>query len=130
MMGQTRVQTALKEVRAMGPAKSGTAHFFHSRTTGLALGFLTFPFVAVLIGLQGADHGRMVAAMGNPLIAVLMIIVVAVSAYHMKLGMQVIIEDYVHSEGRKIAALIANSFFSWVMGAAGVFAILKMAFRP
>jgi len=129
MMGQTRVQTALKQVRAMGSAKSGTADFFRSRTTGLALGLLTPPFIVILIALQGADHGRMLAAMANPVVGVVMLLVVATSAFHMKLGMQVIIEDYVHSEGRKIAALIVNSFFSWVVGAAGVFAVLRMAFR-
>ncbi len=129
MMKQTRVLTPLKEVRAMGSARSGTSHFFRSRTTGLALGLLTLPFLAILIGLQGASHARMQLAMANPLVAITMLLVVAVSAYHMKLGMQVIIEDYVHDEGRKIAALIANSFFSWTLGAAGVFAVLRMAFR-
>ena len=129
MMKQTRVLTPLKEVRAMGSAKSGTGHFFRSRTTGLALGLLTLPFLVILIGLQGADHARLLATMANPIVAIVMLLVVAVSAFHMKLGMQVIIEDYVHDEGRKIAALIGNAFFSWVLGAAGVFAILRMAFR-
>ena len=129
MMGQTKVQTPLKQVRAMGSAKSGTGHFFRSRTTGLALGLLTLPFLVILVHLQGADHARLVAAMSNPFVAVTVLLVVAISAYHMQLGMQVIIEDYVHSEGRKIAALIANSFFSWALGAAAVFAVLKMAFR-
>jgi succinate dehydrogenase / fumarate reductase membrane anchor subunit len=129
MMKQTRVLTALKEVRAMGSAKSGTSHFFRSRTTGLALGLLTLPFLVILIALQGASHTRLLLAMANPFVAIVMLLVVAVSAYHMKLGMQVIIEDYVHDEGLKIAALIANSFFSWTLGAAGAFAVLRMALR-
>ncbi len=129
MMKQTRVLTPLKDVRAMGSAKSGTSHFFRSRTTGLALGLLTLPFLAILINLQGASHARLQLAAANPLVALVFLLVVAVSAYHMKLGMQVIIEDYIHDEGRKIAALIANSFFSWTLGAAGVLAVLRMALR-
>ncbi len=124
-----RVLTPLKQVRALGSAKSGTSHFFRSRTTGLALCLLIPPFLAILIGLQGASHARLLATLANPLVAVTMLLAVAVSACHMKLGMQVIIEDYVHDEAWKLAALIANAFFSWTLGAAGLFAILRMALR-
>ncbi len=80
MMKQTRVLTPLKEVRAMGSAKSGTSHFFRSRTTGLALGLLTLPFLAILINLQGASHARLQLAAANPLVALVFLLVVAVSA--------------------------------------------------
>jgi succinate dehydrogenase / fumarate reductase, membrane anchor subunit len=122
------MRTPMAKVRGLGSAKSGTDHFFRQRVTALANVPLAIAFVIILTMLLGAPHGRFVAAMQSPLIALLLLLFVVSGTIHMRLGMQVIIEDYIHDEGRKIALLIANTFFAIVIAAACCFAVLKMAF--
>jgi succinate dehydrogenase / fumarate reductase membrane anchor subunit len=122
------IRTPMARARALGSAKHGTQHFWGERVTGVALIPLTFIFVGALVFLHGKDHATVLHWIANPLIAIPFILVIATAAYHMKLGMQVIIEDYVHGDLIKFASLMANSFFSYIVGAAGVFAVLKIAF--
>jgi succinate dehydrogenase / fumarate reductase, membrane anchor subunit len=128
MHSNSSMRTPMAKVRGLGSAKSGTDHFFRQRVTALANVPLAVAFVIILTMLLGAPHGTFVATMKNPLVALVLLLFVVSGTIHMRLGMQVIIEDYIHEEGRKIALLIANTFFAIVIAAACIFAVLKMAF--
>ena len=103
-------------------------HFIGSRVTSVALLFLSIAFVAIVVGLLGRNHAAVVQILGSPLVAVLMLLFVGTTVYHMWIGMQEIIIDYVHDDAPKFAALLANSFFCVVIGITCVFAIFKLSF--
>jgi succinate dehydrogenase / fumarate reductase membrane anchor subunit len=118
----------LQRVRGLGSAKSGTEHWWHQRLTSVALVPLSVFLVILMVSLIGADHATVVARVGHPLVAVGLILTLIAIAWHMQLGMQVIIEDYVNSPGWKVSALIANTFFAVVIAVLGVFAVLRISF--
>lgn len=121
-------RTPLKNVRRLGSAKEGTDHFWRQRLTSVAaLILLPFMFWFVL-GLVGADYETVTQTLANPVVAILLLLFIVTSIIHMRIGMQVIIEDYVHVEGAKIALLMLNTFFSVLIGLACVFAILRLSF--
>jgi succinate dehydrogenase / fumarate reductase, membrane anchor subunit len=122
------IRTPLSRVRYLGAARSGTRHFWHQRLTSVALIPLTIAAVFVVIGLLGRNHAAVVQILGSSPVAIGLLLFVLVSIYHMWLGMQTIIEDYVHDELPKYAALMSNTFFSCAIGLAAVFAILKLSF--
>ena len=122
------IKTPLGQVRGLGSAKSGTHHWWMQRVTAIALIPLAIWFVASIIGLIGADRTIVLAWLHLPLVAVLMTLLLGVGFYHMKLGLQVIIEDYVHCEALKVAALMASNFACIALAVACVFAVLKIAF--
>jgi succinate dehydrogenase / fumarate reductase membrane anchor subunit len=122
------IRTPLARVRHLGSAKSGTSHFWHQRLTSVAMVPLTIAVVLIVIGLLGRNHAAVVQILGSTVVAITMILFVVTSVYHMWLGMQVIIEDYVHDEFAKLVTLMANTFFSFAVGLAGAFAILKLSF--
>src|SRR4029453_7201200 len=122
------IRTPLARVRGFGSAKSGTGHFWHQRLTAIANVPLTIAFVVILVSLLGRSHAAVVQILGSPLVAILMLMFVGSITYHMKLGMQGIIEDYVHDEKWKLAAIIANLFFAIAVAAVCVYALLKLSF--
>jgi len=120
------MKTPLKRVRGLGSAKSGTEHFWRQRLTALANIPLTIEFLFVVYTTIGKDAADAHAVLARPFDAFIIALFVISGAIHMNIGMQVIIEDYVHSEGRKLALLILNTLFSFGIAAACVFAVLKL----
>ena len=121
------LESPLGRVRGLGTAKEGTGHFWHQRLTAIALVPLTFLFVIVMFAFFGADHARAVELMGNPLVATVMLLFLLTGFYHMKLGMQVVIEDNISHGGVKIAALLCVTFGGFTLATASLFAVLKLA---
>ncbi|MBI3435453.1 MAG: succinate dehydrogenase, hydrophobic membrane anchor protein [Proteobacteria bacterium] len=120
--------TPLGRVRGLGSARSGTEHFWRQRLTALANIPLTIAFVLLAMTMLGRNHAAVVQILGSPLVAIVMLLFLVSVTYHMKIGMQVIIEDYVHGDGAKYALLIGNIFFCVAVGLTGVYAILKLSF--
>lgn len=121
-------RTPLGRVRGLGSAKEGTEHFWKQRLTAASNLILVCIAMVLLAKLAGADYATVKRALAKPQNAILLLLLVLSGIIHMRLGMQSIIEDYVHSEGRKVLALMLNSFFSLVVGLTCVFAILKLSF--
>jgi succinate dehydrogenase / fumarate reductase membrane anchor subunit len=122
------LRTPLGRVRHLGSARKGTGHFWHQRLTSVANVPLTIAAVVIVMALLGRNHAAVVQILGSTFVAIVMLLFIVSSIYHMWLGMQVIIEDYVHDELWKVLTLMANTFFSFALGLAGVFAILKLSF--
>jgi succinate dehydrogenase / fumarate reductase membrane anchor subunit len=121
------IRTPIGRVRGLGSAKSGTEHFWHQRVTAVANVFLVTAFVIILVSLLGRSHATVIQTLGSPFVAIVMLLMVGSVTYHMKLGMQVVIEDYIHDETWKFAAIIANTFFAIAVAAACGYALLKMS---
>ena len=122
------MRTPLGRVRGYGSAKSGTGHFIAQRLTALANIPLTIAAVLIVISLIGHNHAAVVQILGSAPVAIVMLLFIMSTAYHMKIGMQVVIEDYVHDEGAKYALLIGNAFFAILVGFSSVYALLKLSF--
>ncbi len=122
------MRTPLRKVRGLGSAHEGTAHFWHQRLTALANIPLVLFFVGLLVWLDGASFAQTRAVLGSPWVALPLLLALLSILTHMRLGMQVIVEDYVHGELSKLALLMLNTFYAIAVGAACVFAILKLAF--
>ncbi|HEX4157824.1 MAG TPA: succinate dehydrogenase, hydrophobic membrane anchor protein [Rhizomicrobium sp.] len=123
------VQTPLARVQGLGAAHAGTGHFWRQRIGAVALVPLAIWFVCAALALIGAERNSAAAFLAEPVNAIAMALFVIAALNHMALGIQVVIEDYVHDEGPKIVLLVLNNFFAWIVGAACLFALVKIAVR-
>lgn len=128
MISNSSMRTPLKKVRHLGSAKEGAGHFILQRLTGAALVVLGLFLVWLVAHLAGADYATARASLKNPFVSLGLLLLMIAGCIHMRLGMQVIIEDYVHGEGTKILLLALNTLFAVLVAASSIFAILKLSF--
>ena len=121
------MRTPLGRVRALGASHSGTSDFWRQRVTAVAMTLLIVPVIVVVMMLLGRNQAGAKEILGLPLVAIVMLLFIIASVWHMKIGMQVVIEDYVHGEMTKLAAIMANNFFSVAVALASIYAILKLS---
>jgi len=125
-MSGKSLKTPLGRVRGLGAAKDGTQHWWLQRLTAIAIVPLIIWLLISIVSLVGAEHEVVLAWLSSPLAALLLILFAIAAFWHMKLGLQTVIEDYFHGEGTKITALVLNNFFCIAIAAAVVLATLSM----
>ena len=122
------IRTPLSRVRGLGAAHSGTDHFWRQRLTAVANIPLTIAAVVIIVMLLGRNQAAVAQILGSPAVAIIMLLFIVSITTHMKIGMQVIIEDYVHDETAKLFLIMANAFFTVAVGLASAYGILKLSF--
>ncbi|HAQ84254.1 succinate dehydrogenase, hydrophobic membrane anchor protein [Bradyrhizobium viridifuturi] len=121
------MRTPLERVRGLGSAHTGTSDFWRQRLTAVAMTLLIVPVIVVVIMLIGRNHAGAAQILGSIPIAIILLLFIVASTWHMKIGMQVVIEDYIHNEKLKIASVMANNFFCVAVALASIYAILKLS---
>ncbi|MEE9250815.1 MAG: succinate dehydrogenase, hydrophobic membrane anchor protein [Alphaproteobacteria bacterium] len=123
------LRTPLGRARGLGSAKEGVAHWWAQRLTSIALVPLAIWFVVSIAALAGADHGAVVAWLRAPVTVILMVLLVAATFHHLQLGLQVVLEDYVHTGWLRLGAIIGVKFAAAALALAALYAVLKIAFQ-
>lgn len=121
------MRTPLARVRNLGAAHSGTSDFWRQRVSAIAMILLLIPAIVIIMIMLGRNQAGAAQILGSPLIAIIVLLFIVASVWHMKIGMQVVIEDYVHGEKLKLSAIIANNFFCASVALASIYAILKLS---
>jgi succinate dehydrogenase / fumarate reductase membrane anchor subunit len=121
------MRTPLARVRSLGSSHSGTSDFWRQRLTAVAMTVLIVPVIVVVLMLIGSNQAGAKQIFSSLPIAIIMLLFIVASAWHMKIGMQVVIEDYVHNEKIKLASVMANNFFCIAVALASIYAILKLS---
>ena len=124
---QKTMRTPLSRVRYLGASHSGTSDFWRQRLTAVAMTVLIVPVIVVVLMLIGSNQAGAKQIFSSLPIAIIMLLFIVASAWHMKIGMQVVIEDYIHNEKLKLASIMANNFFSFVVALASIYAIFKLS---
>ncbi|MEM7567469.1 MAG: succinate dehydrogenase, hydrophobic membrane anchor protein [Pseudomonadota bacterium] len=120
------MKTPLGRVKGLGSAKSGTQHFWHQRVSAAANILTMTALLIILAMLASRDWPSAIVFFGNPLVGLLVILALVSTCYHMWLGMQVVIEDYVHAEALKLPLLVANTFYAVLLALAGIYAVIRL----
>ena len=128
MITRDPYRSPIKRVRGYGSAHDGTHHFWVQRLTAVALVPLLVWLVVSVVGLTDASHGGFVAWVATPLNSMLLVIALVALFWHSMLGVQVVIEDYVHHAGAKLVLLIGSKFAHVFLAAAAIFAVLRITF--
>jgi succinate dehydrogenase / fumarate reductase, membrane anchor subunit len=128
MSEPSHIRTPLARVLGRGAARSGTQHFWRQRLTAVANIPLTIAALAILITLLGRNQAAVAQILGSPVVSIIMLLFIGSITIHMRIGMAVIIEDYVHDEAAKLTLLMANTFFTIAVGLASVYGIFKLSF--
>jgi len=125
--GAPSMRTPLGRVRYLGASHSGTGDFWRQRVTAVAMTVLIIPVVVIVMMLLGRNQAGAAQILGSLPIAIILILFIIASTWHMKIGMQVVIEDYVHNEKLKLASIMSNNFFCFVVALASIYAIFKLS---
>jgi succinate dehydrogenase / fumarate reductase, membrane anchor subunit len=125
--GAPSMRTPLGRVRNLGASHSGTTDFWRQRITAVGMTLLIIPVIVIVLMLIGSNQAGAKLILGSLPVAIILVLFIIASAWHMKIGMQVVIEDYVHSERLKLAAIMANNFFSFAVALASIYAIFKLS---
>ncbi|MGH6670770.1 MAG: succinate dehydrogenase, hydrophobic membrane anchor protein [Xanthobacteraceae bacterium] len=128
MIAPKHIRTPLARVRGFGAARSGTGHFWVQRVTAVANVPLTCLAIVIIIMLLGRNQPAVAQILGSAPVAIIMLLFIISIMVHMRIGMQVIIEDYVHDDVAKLGLIIANNFFVAVVGLTAIYGILKLSF--
>ena len=121
------IRTPLGRVRGLGASHSGTSDFWRQRLTAVAMVLLILPVIVVVMMLLGRNQAGAAQILGSPLVAIILLLFIVASIWHMKIGMQVVIEDYIHNEKLKLISIMLNNFFSIAVALASTYAILKLS---
>jgi succinate dehydrogenase / fumarate reductase membrane anchor subunit len=121
------MRTPLSRVRNLGASHSGTSDFWRQRVTAVAMTLLIVPVIVVVMMLLGRNQAGAAQILGSLPIAIILLLFIVASSWHMKIGMQVVIEDYVHTERLKLAVIKANNFFCIAVALTSIYAILKLS---
>lgn len=122
-----KFRTPLNQVRGLGSAREGTHHWWLQRLTAVALVPLSIWFVASLVSMSDADYASVVTWVRSPVVTVLLLCLIWALFHHAQLGVQVVLEDYVHAEWLKVASIVALKFASILLGLASAIAVLKVS---
>ncbi len=121
------MRTPLGRVRNLGAAHSGTSDFWRQRITAVAMTLLMIPVLVIIMMLLGRNQAGAAQILSSLPVALILLLFIVASAWHMKIGMQVVIEDYVHNEKLKLISIMLNNFFSIAVALASIYAILKLS---
>ncbi len=128
MSGPAHIRTPLARVRGYGSARSGTEQFWRQRLTAVSNIPLTIAAIVIMIMLLGRNQAATAQILGSPAVAIIIALFIISIVTHMRIGMQTIIEDYVHDDSAKLTLLMANTFYCFAVGAVSIYALLKTSF--